>query len=484
MEDTNELNELPDQKEQINQQKAEYKELMEADSEAGRALQNMVDSVHKEKGVNEKDEQAAQEKIEEYLAAHNMGKKNNEYLVRGAQLCCDCGSNRRKLNLNVCHGVYINGHAVVHELDCIQGDEENITWFGACSKDELDTEKILAVGDDGEKHPGKKCKPHIIGVWIDTYDGTTIVDNGNKMEDDPDNPVGCKTLTVGSFLVCKYGGIISPISSGQERDIKESEFIEGTEAYNRVVQFECQTSIDRKDGCDDLLHAMTGDEENIHGSAFAAEKGEKETEEVAENLTEEAPGENQIEIPEAKLKYYENTKQLISQITEIDPNNMFSYDVQNFKKIYAENQDVYEQISIETGVPPALIAALHYRESACNFGTYLHNGQPLGQPTTMVPKNVNFDNFHDAAVAALDNAQRQKGIYLSQDSDIVLMMTFAELYNGTGYTDYHDMASPYVFSGTEVYEKGKYVSDGSFNSETVDKQPGVYILVMSVLDEE
>lgn len=466
MGDIDEVIEQPDQKEQINQQRAEYEALMKADSEAGKALQNMVDDVHKEKGVNEKDEEEAQKKIEEYLAAHNMGKKNNEYLVRGAQLWCDCGSNRRKLNLNVCHGVYINGHAVVHELDCIQGDEENITWFGACNKDELDTEKILAVGDDGKKHPGKKCKPHIIGVWLDSYDGTTIVDNGNKMEDDPDNPVGCKTLTVGSFLVCKYGGIISPISSGQEREIKENEFVEGIEAYNRVVEFECQKKIEREEGCDDLLHAMTDDEKNVHGSEFSVEE-EKGT-----------------EIPEAKLKYYENTKQLISQITEIDPNNMFSYDIRNFKKIYAENQDVYEQISIETGVPPALIAALHYRESACDFGTYLHNGQPLGQPTTIVPKNVCFDNFHDAAVAALNSAQAQKGISLSQDSDIVLMMTFAELYNGTGYTDYHDMASPYVFSGTDVYEKGKYVSDGSFSSETVDKQPGVYILVMSVMDEE
>lgn len=483
MGETNELIELPDQKAQIEQQKEEYKKLIEADSEAGKALQDMVADVYTEKGVNEKDEEEAQEKISQYLAAHNLGQKGNEYLVRGAQLCCDCGSNRRKLNLNVCHGVYINGHAVVHELDCIQGDEENITWFGACNKDDLDTEKIIAVGDDGKKHSGKKCKPHIIGVWLDSYDGTTIVDNGNKMEDDPDNPVGCNTLTVGSFLVCKYGGIISPISSGQEREIKENEFVEGIEAYNRVVEFECKTNVDREEGCGDLLHAMTDNEESIHGSEFAVKEENEIEDETAENITEEAPSENQIEIPETKRKYYENTKQLISQITEIDPNNMFSYDISNFKKIYAENQDIYEQISIETGVPPALIAALHYRESACNFGTYLHNGQPLGEPTTMVPENIYFDNFHDAAVAALNNAQEQKGISLAPDSDIVLMMTFAELYNGTGYTDYHDMASPYVFSGTEVYEKGKYVSDGSFNSEAVDKQPGVYILVMSVVDE-
>lgn len=250
MGETDELIESPDQKEQINQQKAEYEKLMKADSEAGNVLKSLEASVHEEKGVNEKNEEEAQKKINQYLAAHNLGKEGNEYLVRGAQLCCSCGSNRRKLNLNVCHGVYINGHAVVHELDCIQGDEENITWFGACDKDELDTERIIAVGSDGKKHSGKKCKPHIIGVWIDSYDGTKIVDNGNKMEDDPDNPVGCNTLTVGSFLVCKYGGIISPITSGQEREIRESEFVEGVEAYNRVVEFEGKAKTGQE-GCDD-----------------------------------------------------------------------------------------------------------------------------------------------------------------------------------------------------------------------------------------
>lgn len=475
MEDTREQIELPDQKEQIDRQRAEYEELMKADSEVGIALQNMVDSIREEKGANEENEQEAQEKIKKYLKVHNDN-GGNEYLVRGAELGCTCGSHRRKLNLNVCHGVYIKGHAVVHELDCIQGDEENITWFGACEKKELDTESILVVGGDGNKHAGKKCKPHIVGVWIDSYDGTRIVDNGNKMEDDSENPIGCNTLTVGSFLVCKYGGIISPFSSGQEREVEESEFVEGTEAYNRVVLFECEAAIDREEGCDDLLHAMTDNNEgNVHGSAFVVEEGE---EEIAEEVPEES------KIPEQYIKYYENTKQLISQVTGLDPNNMFAYDVWNFKKIYTENYNLYEQISIETGVPPALIAALHYRESACDFGTYLHNGQPLGKPTTMVPKNVNFDNFYDAAVAALETAQEEKDFHLSQDSDITSMMTFAELYNGTGYTNYHNMASPYVFSGTNVYEKGKYTSDGNFSSEVIDRQPGVYLLVMSVMNEE
>ena len=41
------------------------------------------------------------------------------------------------------------------------------------------------------------------------------------------------------------------------------------------------------------------------------------------------------------------------------------------------------------------------RESSCNFKTYLHNGDPLGKPTTHVPKGKNFTKFTDAAVDAL-----------------------------------------------------------------------------------
>ena len=326
---------------------------------------------------------------------------------------------------------------------------------------------------------------------MDTYDGTKIVDNGNKMVDDPENPVGCNTLTVGSFLVCKYGGIITPISSGQDREVKETEFIEGEAAYNRVMNFKCEEEIDRADGCDDLLHAMTKESADVHGSAFLMEEegnGEEGSAEIGTKAEESSnKGEEEIDvgtISSNKGKYYNNIEKLVSQITEINADGRFTYDIKNFKDIYERNIDIYEEISQETGVPPALIAALHYRESGCNFTTYLHNGQPLGQKTTIVPKDVLYYDFTEAAIDAINSSQESKGIHLTQNSDIVMMMTFAELYNGTGYTKYHNMASPYVFSGTNVYEKGKYTGDGSFDSEVVDKQPGVYILVMSVLDEE
>lgn len=96
---------------------------------------------------------------------------------------------------------------------------------------------------------------------------------------------------------------------------------------------------------------------------------------------------------------------------------------------YAKNKEIYQYISDRTGVPPELFAAFHYRESGCDFNTYLHNGQKWG-------------------------------IYLSSDLDIVMIMFFAEAYNGVGYTKYHNTAPPHVYSGTNLHQKGKYPIDG------------------------
>lgn len=223
------------------------------------------------------DEEESAAIIKEHLTQHNENKKNPAYLVRGAELMCSQGSNKRMMNLSPCHGVYIKVHAVVHELDCIQGDEENITWFGVCTPgEELETEQIQLIGDDGKKCHGKKCKPHIIGTWLESYDQTKIVDNGNKMPKEDGEIEGCNTLTMDSFLVCKHGGIIMPINSGQDREVGAEEFDYATEeereeALNRV-QKGCTGEEEEMD-CDGLLYMKLENQtdQNVHGSEYEKE---------------------------------------------------------------------------------------------------------------------------------------------------------------------------------------------------------------------
>jgi len=177
---------------------------------------------------------------------------------------------------------------------------------------------------------------------------------------------------------------------------------------------------------------------------------------------------------------YKHEADLISQINSIDTNK-FSKNIKRFKEIYETNKKTYEEISRKTGIPPELVAAIHYRESSCDFNTYFHNGDPLGKPTTHVPRGIYFDNFVDSAVDALMKKSEIRDQYgLTSDSnDIAAMMAFAEKYNGLGYYN-KGLVSPYVFSGTNAYKKGKYVADGKFDPNVVDAQPGVYLLITSL----
>lgn len=175
----------------------------------------------------------ARKQITEYYKRSEGNQDGKEYLVRGALLRCSCGTNSRKLNLSPCHGVYFKEHPLVHKMDCRQGEEaeDNITWYGVCDQNDLDTEDIVVVNDKGENQTGKKCCPEIIGCWRNTYNKTQIAANHVGFEEYE----LYDTLTMDSYLICRHGGIITPVDSGQSREVQLSEFKDGQDAYDRVM---------------------------------------------------------------------------------------------------------------------------------------------------------------------------------------------------------------------------------------------------------
>lgn len=190
-------------------------------------LEKAREIITREKGKKlDTDTKELDEKVfQQYIEKHSE-KSDYEYVVRGAKLCCRCGSHIRMLNLPECHGVYIKENPMVHECDCVQGihRQGNISWFGVCTADrsqELPGDNVCYEltkennkdGVEGQTEPGKKCQPIIVGVWQDVYDKTKIVD---KWEGDIEREEALSSITTGSFLVCAYGGIIEPLTSGQE----------------------------------------------------------------------------------------------------------------------------------------------------------------------------------------------------------------------------------------------------------------------------
>ncbi len=124
-----------------------------------------------------------------------------EYLVRGALLACREGSHPRRLNLPKAHGVFGDKHPQIIDEDCTS---KHISCFGVCNSGTppkgAKTVRFAGYVPEGsseaaEDVQGKECTPDIIGKWK--------------------NPYG-EALTMDSYLICACGGIIEPLTSGQE----------------------------------------------------------------------------------------------------------------------------------------------------------------------------------------------------------------------------------------------------------------------------
>lgn len=133
-----------------------------------------------------------------------------------------------------------------------------------------------------------------------------------------------------------------------------------------------------------------------------------------------------------------------------------------------DHRQQYLVIEENTGVPWAMIACLHRRESDADFTTYLGNGDPLRHRTVNVPAGRGpFPDFEAGAIDAL------KYDHLDRVTDWRLEKAFyyMELFNGTGYAN-KGLPSPYLWGGTNIQQAGKFVSDGNWSATARDKQPG------------
>jgi len=146
------------------------------------------------------------------------------------------------------------------------------------------------------------------------------------------------------------------------------------------------------------------------------------------------------------------------------------------------NNATYKEIEARTGVPWVFVAVTHYRESTQDFSKSLAQGDPWDRVSTHVPAGRGpFKSFADAAVDALVNCAPYAA--RNQDWSIEGMLTYLERYNGLGYA-MRGLPSPYLWSGTDQYQKGKYVADGKFDATVVDKQLGCAGLILAMMQHD
>lgn len=153
----------------------------------------------------------------------------------------------------------------------------------------------------------------------------------------------------------------------------------------------------------------------------------------------------------------------------------------------------YQDVEAKTGVPWAVIAVIHERESSQSWLASLAQGDPFNKPSIHVPKGRGpFDSWEDAAIDALAICPPHAANW--HDWSIGGALVLLEQYNGLGYAtgpydhstghQYPPQASPYLWASTDQYVRGKYTADGHFDPNAVDKQIGVAALLgrMTLID--
>lgn len=135
----------------------------------------------------------------------------------------------------------------------------------------------------------------------------------------------------------------------------------------------------------------------------------------------------------------------------------------------------YEAVTRETGVPWFVIAGLHNMEASGSFTKHLHEGSPLTARTRWVPKGRPVSGkppftWEFSAVDALRYDRLPEVNWRSLDAALYA----CERYNGTGYLKYHpDVPTPYLWSHTSIYTRGKYIADGKWSSTAISAQTGI-----------
>jgi len=144
----------------------------------------------------------------------------------------------------------------------------------------------------------------------------------------------------------------------------------------------------------------------------------------------------------------------------------------------------YETIASTTKVPWYFTGIVHSLECNGKFTTHLHNGDPLTARTVKVPAGFPKTGTPPFTweTSAIDALKLQK---LDQWTDWSLPGTLFqfERYNGFGYRP-RGINSPYLWSFSNHYTKGKFTADSIFDPNAISKQCGAAVLLRRMSERQ
>ncbi len=143
----------------------------------------------------------------------------------------------------------------------------------------------------------------------------------------------------------------------------------------------------------------------------------------------------------------------------------------------------YQAVGVPLGIPWYFIAAIHSLESSLNFKTHLHNGDPLTGRTEHVPKGRPPGEPPFTWEESAKDAMVYKELNRFRSWTVPELLFRLEAYNGWGYRK-HGINSPYLWSYSNHYSRGKYVRDGVWDPEAVSKQVGAAVLLKRLAERQ
>lgn len=148
------------------------------------------------------------------------------------------------------------------------------------------------------------------------------------------------------------------------------------------------------------------------------------------------------------------------------------------------NKSRYEAVSNLLNVPWYFIAVIHNMESSLNFNRHLHNGDPLTGRTTHVPAGRPKTGSPPFTweESASDSLQMMN-LHKWEEWTLPGILFKLEEYNGWGYRKKHPhILSPYLWSFSNHYSKGKYIADGTWSETAVSNQCGSAVILRRMLE--
>ena len=145
----------------------------------------------------------------------------------------------------------------------------------------------------------------------------------------------------------------------------------------------------------------------------------------------------------------------------------------------------YQRVADVIEMPWFVIAVIHLMESSLQFDRHLHNGDPLTERTTHVPSGRPLTGSPPFTweESAMDALRLQR---MDRWSDWSVPGTLYKLegYNGWGYRKWHpEVLSPYLWSYSNHYTRGKYVADGTFSNTAVSRQMGAAVVLRRMAEK-